>query len=184
MGKGIAYTLRAYLYEKAGKNTEAIFDYSKALVVNPDDKEAWVRRQRLLIALYVEYTKEGAAAFSSGVAAYKSKDDALAVKNLDSAALLFAQAASFNTGDKNAFGLACATKALEFQITTREILDKMQSASSDKESKGQLVSAYYTLAVTNAYYKTAIPLIKNEKLKNSVKEQINYIANALKEIKK
>ena len=170
MNKAIAYILRAYLYEKCGKIIEAIFDYSKALIVNPDDKETWVRRQRLLIGMYVQSTREGVAAFSSGLAAYKGNDDASARKDLDKAALLFAQAAGFNIGDKTAFAMADATKGLTFQIMTRETLEKMKSASSDKEASGRLASAYYTLAVTNAYYKKAIPLVKNEKLKNSLNE--------------
>ena len=55
---------------------------------------------------------------------------------------------------------------------SREILDTIKPASSDRAAPPQLVSAYYTLAVTNAYYRKALSLLKNEKLKNSLKEFI------------
>ena len=172
MNKGLTYFLRAFLYEKNGKYIEAVSDYSKALVVDPDNKEAAVRRQRLLIEIYKKFTNEGLAAFNRGLAAYNGRKDAQARKDLDRAASLFAYAMSFNIGDKNVFAMENLTKGLLFRIMTREVLDTIKPASSDREVAPQLVSAYYTLAVTNAYYGKALSLLENEKLKNSLKEFI------------
>ena len=170
VNKGLAYALRAFLYEKTGKYIEAVSDYSKALIINPDYKEAQVRYQGLLIEIYTKFTNEGMAAFNSSLAAYSGRKDASAREDLDKAASLFAYAMSFDIGDKTAFAMANFTKGLTLQIMTREILSTIALESSDKEATPQLVSAYYTLAVTNAYYKKAFPLLKDEKLKNSLKE--------------
>ena len=170
VNKGLAYALRAFLYEKTGKYIEAVSDYSKALIINPDYKEAQVRYQGLLIEIYTKFTNEGMAAFNSSLAAYNGRKDASAREGLDKAASLFAGAMSFDIGDKTAFAMANFTKGLTLRIMTREILSAIALESSDKEATPQLVSAYYTLAVTNAYYKKAFPLLNNEKLKNSLKE--------------
>ena len=170
MNKGLAYFLRGLLYEKTRKYVEAVSDYSKALVVDPDNKEAEVRRQRLQAGIYAKLTEEGAAAFNRGLAAHNGRKDSQSRKELDRAASLFACAMGFDMGDKNAFAMANFTKGLLYQIMTREILGAVKPASSDREAMPQLVSAYYTLAVTNAYYKEASPSLKNENMKNSLKE--------------
>jgi len=170
MNKGLAYLLRAFLYEKTGKYIEAVSDYAKALIINPDDKEASARRQRLLTAIYTKFTEEGTAAFNSGLAAYNGRQDAPARKDLDRAVSLFAYAMTFDIGDKTAFAMANFTKGLMYQMMAREILDAIKPASSNREATPQLVSAYYTLALANAYYGKAFPLLKDEKLKNSLKE--------------
>ena len=164
--KGFAYLLRGILYEKTGKYIEAASDYSKALIINPDYKEAGIRRQRLLIGIYTKFTNEGLAAFTRGLAAYNKKENASARKYLDKASLLFAAAMNFDIGDKTAFTITNFTKGLMFQMIANDVLATIKPESSNREAKLQLVKAYYPMAIANAYYKKASSLLKNEKLKN------------------
>jgi len=170
VNKGLAYLLRGFAYEKTGKYVEAVSDYSSALLITPECKDAWVRRQKLMAGLYAKFGNEGAIAFYNGLAAYYGRKDASARKDLAKAASSFAYAMSFDIGDKTAFAMANFTKGLTLQIMSREILDIIKPDSSDRETARQLASAYYVLAVTNAYYEKTFSLLKNEKLKNSLKE--------------
>ena len=171
MNMAVAYFLRGFLYEKTGSYIDALSDYSKVLIINPDDKAASLCRKRTLLTGYAEFTKEGLAAFDSGVNAYNGRDYLSARKDLGRALSLFAYARRFDNSDKTAFGMMNFTKGLLHQMIARKILDAMKPADSNYATVAQLRKVYYPLAAANTYYDSALLCLKDERRINSVKER-------------
>lgn len=160
------YVKQGDAYYNDKKYPEAVSEYIKARTINPDDKAADQGIKRIGQKFYAKFMNEGFAALNSGLEAYKGKAT-LVRKDLEKALNLFTYAKVFETQGKTASGMAHYTKGIINQMNAANILEDAASANSAE----QLKKAYYSLALVDAYYNRALQYLKNEQLRDSIKER-------------
>lgn len=182
--KGISYRLRGSLYEKTGKYKQAVSDYSKALLINPNNRMIDRARRRVLMRCSVEFAKEGAKVFDEGVSSLNVKKNLQAAKQDFGRALsLFAYARKLSPDNKVATGFVNVSKAVFYEICGLENIALLKQGDTNYTAMAQLRKAYYPFVLADNYFKRSLLYLKSTALINIINSFRNINTESINIVK-